>query len=315
MVGGLFGGALNSILPGIGALAGPLLEKLFGGISGLFNRDQGRDKVEDFAGMFGGFDNLHQRLNELGADGERLWISLTQGVGRNNPQQAQAAIDAVTAALQRQQQKHVDVEQAAVNAAQKEVDAQAKIILEIENRKIESDRRIAALSTAIAQEAAEEEIGIIERQQREELAREQEHRAKIQAELDEANRKQEENLSRLTDAMDRLAEALKRLTQNPWEIQINGVPGNANPPEAPEGGEAPEFASGTGGRFLNFGSGTTVRLHGMERVVTEAEGRADAAQASALAGELSAIRRILQQQPEALFVAFRDALAQTRATR
>lgn len=41
--------------------------------------------------------------------------------------------------------------------------------------------------------------------------------------------------------------------------------------EAPEG-----FAHGTGGRFLDFGRGTPVMLHGRERVMTEAEGRSGA---------------------------------------
>jgi hypothetical protein len=35
------------------------------------------------------------------------------------------------------------------------------------------------------------------------------------------------------------------------------------------------FARGTGGKYLDFGSGTNVTLHGKERVMTEAEGRAE----------------------------------------
>lgn len=68
----------------------------------LFDRNKGRDLVVDFAQTLGGFDALHAKLLELGDEGEELWIRLTQGVGRNNPQQAQAAIEAVTAALNRQ---------------------------------------------------------------------------------------------------------------------------------------------------------------------------------------------------------------------
>lgn len=59
----------------------------------------GRDAVTQFANSMGGFDALHQQLAQLGSDGERLWVNLTQGVGRNNPQQAQAAIDAINTAL------------------------------------------------------------------------------------------------------------------------------------------------------------------------------------------------------------------------
>jgi hypothetical protein len=78
-------------------------------IANLFDRNKGRDLVEGFAESLGGFDALHQQLLTLGDEGEALWIKLTQGVGRNNPQQAQAAIDEVTAALDKQKQKQDQV--------------------------------------------------------------------------------------------------------------------------------------------------------------------------------------------------------------
>jgi hypothetical protein len=106
------GGGLKSILGGFTGIVG--------GISGIvsaaqaainigkalfniFDRDKGRDMVEDFAKSFGGFDapgGLHDQLLRLGAEGERLWIKLTQGVGRNNKEQAAAAIDEVRRALE-----------------------------------------------------------------------------------------------------------------------------------------------------------------------------------------------------------------------
>jgi hypothetical protein len=70
-------------------------------IADLFNRDKGRDMVEKFAESFGGFDKLHALLNQLGDEGERLWILLTQGVGRNNKDQAAAAIEEVRRALEK----------------------------------------------------------------------------------------------------------------------------------------------------------------------------------------------------------------------
>lgn len=90
---------LLSFVPGVGQqlkrLARPIIE-FFGG---LFDRNKGRDSVQAFADSFGGFDSLQKRLGEMGAEGERLWIKLTQGVGRNNPAQAAAVIAEVTAAL------------------------------------------------------------------------------------------------------------------------------------------------------------------------------------------------------------------------
>jgi hypothetical protein len=78
------------------------------GIPALF-ADRGRDAVEKFAESLGGFDALHQQLLALGDEGEQLWITLTQGVGKNNPQQAQAAIDAVTKALEKQKEQQGQV--------------------------------------------------------------------------------------------------------------------------------------------------------------------------------------------------------------
>lgn len=101
---GVLGKTLSSAVPVIGALVGPALEglgKLWGKIFGT----AGRDAVRDFATKNGGFDALHQELGQLGADGEKLWVTLTQGVGRNNADQAKAAIQQVTAALDAQHQK------------------------------------------------------------------------------------------------------------------------------------------------------------------------------------------------------------------
>jgi hypothetical protein len=86
-------------------------------IANLFDRNKGRDLIVDFADTFGGFDELHKQLDELGDEGEQLWIKLTQGVGRNNPQQAQAAIDAVTAALEKQKKKQGDAQDATEEGA------------------------------------------------------------------------------------------------------------------------------------------------------------------------------------------------------
>ncbi len=88
--GGLIGGALGSLI-------GPLIDK----IADLFG-SKGRDMVKEFAESFGGFDELRGKLDVLGAAGETLWVRLTQGVGRNNPREAAAAIDAINAALERQ---------------------------------------------------------------------------------------------------------------------------------------------------------------------------------------------------------------------
>jgi hypothetical protein len=98
-LGKMLGGMFGSLIPMIGPLIGGLIDK----IAGLFG-NAGRDIVKDFAASKGGVDALHDELLQLGQAGEDLWIKLTQGVGRNNPEQAKAAVEEVTAALQRHQE-------------------------------------------------------------------------------------------------------------------------------------------------------------------------------------------------------------------
>lgn len=78
------------------------------GVLQIFTRlfgSAGRDEVVKFAQTFasatdiGGFNNLHAKLLTLGAAGEQLWIKLTQGVGRNSPEQAKRVIEEINAAF------------------------------------------------------------------------------------------------------------------------------------------------------------------------------------------------------------------------
>lgn len=110
--------AVNFLVPGLGTLLQPLFtalsDKLLGAL-GLGTK--GRDMVKEFAASMGGFDALREKLNGLGAEGERLWKQLTQGVGKNNPEQAKAAIDAITAAFAAAEQAAADAEAAAAKVS------------------------------------------------------------------------------------------------------------------------------------------------------------------------------------------------------
>jgi len=99
--GNLISNGITSLISGGISLLGKGIKKLWGNLFGT----AGRDAVRAFADTQGGFDTLHTRLGQLGADGERLWISLTQGVGRNNAEGAKAAIEEVTTALAEQEQQ------------------------------------------------------------------------------------------------------------------------------------------------------------------------------------------------------------------
>ena len=91
--------------------------------------------------------------------------------------------------------------------------------------------------------------------------------------------------STLTDVVDRLDELIDKMEELRAFPSINvGVPG------IPEG-----FARGTGGRFLDFGRGTPVMLHGRERVMTEGEGRSESAVVAAVNGLRSELVRTVRQ--------------------
>jgi hypothetical protein len=101
-VGMGFTSTLGTLIPGIGAAVGSLMGPVISGIGKLFDSmftTAGRDAVKTFAASFGGFDDLHAKLLTLGDAGEALWVKLTQGVGRNNPEQAKKVIDEINAAL------------------------------------------------------------------------------------------------------------------------------------------------------------------------------------------------------------------------
>ena len=102
-MGAAVGAALDLVVPGLGTALTPLFTALSDKLLGFLGLGtRGRDMVKEFAATFeGGFDGLQAELAGLGAEGARLWRNLTQGVGRDNPEQAQAAIDAVTKALER----------------------------------------------------------------------------------------------------------------------------------------------------------------------------------------------------------------------
>ena len=95
-----FGAALGSLAGPLGGAAAELGldlgKKLWDALFG----DAGRQAVEQFAATFqGGFAGLHDQLSLLDAQGEQLWVQLTQGTGNNNAAQAAANIKAVQDAL------------------------------------------------------------------------------------------------------------------------------------------------------------------------------------------------------------------------
>jgi hypothetical protein len=68
------------------------------------------------------------------------------------------------------------------------------------------------------------------------------------------------------------------------------------------------YAAGTGGRFVNFGAGRAVTLHGRERVMTEGEAAGGSGEWGAVLGRLEAIERGMGRRDAILPYMIRDAL-------
>jgi hypothetical protein len=112
------GGGLSSILSGFtgivsgitGIVAAAQAAIQVGRILfGIFDRNKGRDAVVDFAESMGGFDALQKQLEALGEEGARLWIKLTQGTDKGNPEQAARNIAEVEDALRKHKEAADDV--------------------------------------------------------------------------------------------------------------------------------------------------------------------------------------------------------------
>lgn len=268
-LGSAIASGVNALVPGLGTMLEPIFGALISKIGGLFDRNKGRDIVKEFADSLGGFDSLHKQLNLLGDEGERLWIKLTQGVGRNNKDQAKAAVDEVTAALEAHKKKQEEV----ATAAEKVGNAESEAYKKAKDAISTLDREIQTLSDSIAGEAPEEFMGIVEQQTR----------ARIDAltkERDTAAKTLEDLTGTLTDSVDEVAQAIRDI---PKEIEIRirtEFDGRPTPP-------TPGFA--LGGRVLPFSTGGRVpsATDTVPALLTPGEIVLNAAQQKTLAGAMA----------------------------
>jgi len=107
--GDTVGGALGAAIPGIGALIGPAFSALAGWIGSLFG-NKTKDAIVE---SFGSYDALRKKLGELGAEGERMWIRLTQNTGRNDLASTKAQLEEINKALGLQATAMQNVEETA----------------------------------------------------------------------------------------------------------------------------------------------------------------------------------------------------------
>jgi hypothetical protein len=213
--GSMLGSLVGPLGAALGGLAGSLLGKLFGGGSA------GRDAVKDFAASFGGFDALRTKLNELGQEGENLWVRLTQGVGKNSPEQAKTAINAITDAFAEQAKKVAEAGTAAKETGDAQVAASAKAQAAMEA----IDAELSSLIKSIENEAIEDEMGVIERNTRSRISA-------VQAEKEAAQKAIENMTQAAIDAANKLSGALDSLGKHRPPIVLDvefRYPGDSDP--------------------------------------------------------------------------------------
>jgi hypothetical protein len=224
------GGVLSSALPVIGSLIGPLASALWGHFFGT----AGRDAVKDFAQSVTGSSDLNAmhtylQQNLAPEEAEKFWKSLTQGVGRNNPQQAAAAVDAVTAAIA----KHKQETEAAAASAGKFGEAEQAAIDGATKAVADLDAEMKGLQQSIDAEADEADKGIVQRQQEAKLAALKEQRDAAQKNLDDVQASAEASAKATADAVDLELRSRDFLIKVRAQLDLDGgssgsLPGHAD---------------------------------------------------------------------------------------
>lgn len=182
---GIFGSAFGLALPGIGqalgALAGPLMEKLVGGLKKLFGGPSqqelgGRAPVAELEKKYGGLENT---LNKIGdayeaqgktreqaqRDYKAMLDAEKQGAGAVQPW-----IDAFTKAIQAADDAAVATKEAIQKAQDEAAAARDARLADAKSEIDDLVKQRESLAAGIAQEAVEEDMGVIERAQRDQLA-------------------------------------------------------------------------------------------------------------------------------------------------
>jgi uncharacterized protein YoxC len=237
--GALSGAALGTkILPGWGTAIGAAAGAIVGFVR---SAGQGREAVEEFAEAFGGFDALREKMNELGDEGERLWIKLTQTVGKNDVKAAEEAANEIVRAFDALKKPDEDIAAAGFKT-RAELEALAQTAVDVYTRMRDSgkftaadvqtafERAQAAIRTAVgdtaqlesmdrikgkigeltqeydrlfkavADEAPEEEMGVIERQMRDRLKVIEQERGGLETQLEQMTTGLEEAFGLVGDA-------------------------------------------------------------------------------------------------------------------
>lgn len=327
---GMFGDVLGSVLPGIGALAGPAIQ----GVTKLFSKmfgGEGREtkkKRGEFLDQFGGADAFKKLAADAGVadsaiaklfstkkvkDFEAAAKSATDQINRFQSEQA-ADQERLNAAIEKY---GITLEELGGKLQQSKLDEQAKELIEdwrvlvgagvdmgaVNARMSESINEYLQTALKVGAEIPAAMKPILERMAAQGVL------------TDEAGNKIEDLeaagvtfAESMTQGFDRVVTKLDELIQKligagdtiaslpPIQRDVDVVYRYHNEPPPMESLNAygmPGFKTGTGGRYLDFGAGTPVMLHGRERVVTEGEAAGASAGMLAMTSSINALQLVM----------------------
>jgi hypothetical protein len=188
---------------------------------------KGRDAVKKFAEDNGGFDALREKMNALGADGERLWVDLTQKVGKGNLEQANSAIAAIQAALDAHAVKAMETEALIGASQQRESDAIDAATAGVRSRIADLATEYDSLFKSIENEAPEEVMGVVEQAVRARMAAVAEQSKQAKEEEDSITEKIKENMGDIgiaaRDARGELEDAFANIIIPPVRVPIEFI--------------------------------------------------------------------------------------------
>lgn len=328
-LGKTVGGALGSILPGIGALAGPAIEglgKLFGKMFGGEGKKV-NDMRDQFISAAGGLDALNKQAAAAGTTLDRL-------LSVKKVKDFEAAVSQLTGALDEQTMledrlaeamaRHgVAAEQLGLVARNKAFSKGAEELL-LDYAALTQAGFIPADDAITAMQASINEFthaAIASASQIPEQLKPMLQRMVEMGLLTDVSGEKLMDLGSLNFAdtliskfdllIDKLNQFLDRLSQVPSAIDVDMRAGpsrvaDVDMPSYMTPDMMPGFARGTGGSYLNFGSGTNVTLHGRERVMTEGEGKAEGGAWARLSSDMRGIRADLARYMDTSGQAMQD---------
>lgn len=233
-IGGTLGKTLGGFIGPLGSMLGGLVG---GAIDKIFGKNQGREDAKGFAAAYGGFDALREKMLALGAEGDRLWIALTQNT--KGPAQVAATIRQIEDAFRKQEEASKSAASAAEAGAAREIDATNKAKAAIQSKIDTLDSERESVFGSIREELENPEYdaagnriyGVIEAQGLARLEEIDKQKAALQVQMEEA-------ASKVTDQAVIVRKGIEEIFKDPIKVMfdyltnlpVGGFPPSGAPP-------------------------------------------------------------------------------------